>query len=63
MYFSVKVSVIGSREQLCIHEHVRKEMSNANKVHVQQNMKFYHYDALDGIIIISGLEYMVNMVS
>lgn len=33
-YNSVKVSVIGSREQLCIHEHVRKEMSNANKVHM-----------------------------
>jgi hypothetical protein len=28
----VKVSVLGSREQLCIHEHVRKEMSNAAKV-------------------------------
>lgn len=28
----VKVSVIGSREQLCIHEQVRKEMSNAAKV-------------------------------
>lgn len=30
--FRVKVSVIGSREQLCIHEQVRKEMSNAAKV-------------------------------
>ncbi|XP_061197971.1 regulator of telomere elongation helicase 1-like [Saccostrea echinata] len=33
-YNMVKVSVIGSREQLCIHEHVRKEMSNAAKVHM-----------------------------
>ncbi|XP_078320008.1 regulator of telomere elongation helicase 1-like isoform X2 [Crassostrea virginica] len=33
-YNTVKVSVIGSREQLCIHEQVRKEMSNATKVHM-----------------------------
>lgn len=33
-YNTVKVSVIGSREQLCIHEQVRKEMSNAAKVHM-----------------------------
>lgn len=32
LYFSVKVSVIGSREQLCIQEQVRKEPNNSNKV-------------------------------
>ena len=31
-YFSVKVSVIGSRDQLCIHEQVKKEQNNTNKV-------------------------------
>ncbi|CAG2219451.1 RTEL1 [Mytilus edulis] len=33
-YNSVKVSVIGSREQLCIQEQVRKEPNNSNKVHM-----------------------------
>jgi hypothetical protein len=33
------VSVIGSREQLCIHEHVRKETSNANKVRQMRQQK------------------------
>lgn len=32
LYFSVKVSIIGSRDQLCIHEQVKKEQSNTNKV-------------------------------
>ncbi|KAL5015947.1 hypothetical protein ScPMuIL_005536 [Solemya velum] len=31
-YNSMKVSVIGSREQLCIHEQVKKEASNTSKV-------------------------------
>ncbi|KAL3869006.1 hypothetical protein ACJMK2_041741, partial [Sinanodonta woodiana] len=33
-YRSMKVSVIGSREQLCIHEQVRKETNNTTKVHM-----------------------------
>ncbi|XP_053394443.1 regulator of telomere elongation helicase 1 homolog [Mercenaria mercenaria] len=34
-YSSVKVSVIGSRDQLCIHEQVKKEQNNTNKVTCQ----------------------------
>ncbi|KAJ8305700.1 hypothetical protein KUTeg_016245 [Tegillarca granosa] len=30
----MNVSVIGSREQLCIHEQIRKETNNTNKVHM-----------------------------
>lgn len=52
-YNSVKVSVIGSREQLCIHEQVRKETNNANKVHMcraKVNARTCHmYNRLDEI--------------
>ncbi|KAK3091886.1 hypothetical protein FSP39_023453 [Pinctada imbricata] len=33
-YNNMKVSVIGSRDQLCIHEQVRKEKNNSNKIHM-----------------------------
>lgn len=65
-YNSVKVSVIGSREQLCIHEQVRKELSNANKVHmcrakVNARTCFY-YNKFDDIKRNSDARQLVGSV-
>lgn len=52
-YNSVKVSVIGSRDQLCIHEQVKKEQNNTNKVHMcraKVNARTcYYYNHLDDL--------------
>nr|CAD7194019.1 unnamed protein product [Timema douglasi] len=35
-YSHVKVAILGSRDQMCIHPEVSKELNNANKVHMCQ---------------------------
>ncbi|XP_060083627.1 regulator of telomere elongation helicase 1-like, partial [Ylistrum balloti] len=65
-YNSMKVSVIGSREQLCIHEQVRKELSNTNKVHmcrakVSARTCFY-YNKFDDIKRNSDARHLVGNV-
>ncbi|XP_033737799.1 regulator of telomere elongation helicase 1-like [Pecten maximus] len=65
-YNSMKVSVIGSREQLCIHEQVKKELSNTNKVHmcrakVNARTCFY-YNKFDDIKRNSDARQLVGTV-
>ncbi|OWF51735.1 Regulator of telomere elongation helicase 1 [Mizuhopecten yessoensis] len=65
-YNSMKVSVIGSREQLCIHEQVRKEQSNTNKVHmcrakVNARTCFY-YNKFDDVKRNSDARHLVGNV-
>ncbi|KAH3848930.1 hypothetical protein DPMN_091315 [Dreissena polymorpha] len=52
-YNTVKVSVIGSRDQLCIHEQVKKEQSNTGKVHMCRakvnSRTCYYYNHLDDL--------------
>lgn len=52
-YNSVKVGILGSREQMCIHEHVKRETNSINKVHMckakvnNRTCHFYNnFDAL-----------------
>ncbi|KAL4236900.1 Regulator of telomere elongation helicase 1 [Mactra antiquata] len=52
-YNSVKMSIIGSRDQLCIHEQVKKEQNNTNKVHMCRakvnNRTCYYYNHLESL--------------
>ncbi|XP_025110189.1 LOW QUALITY PROTEIN: regulator of telomere elongation helicase 1-like [Pomacea canaliculata] len=65
-YSSVKTAVIGSREQLCVNEQVKKEVSNTAKVHLCRAKvsahRCHHYNVLEDLKRNAEVRHIVGNV-